>query len=104
MDKTIRFVVSNAILIASTACLYLPAIEQYVDTTYRNSSRILLDDHALAREILERMKPYLKEIDYMDKSPLHKMRSNEGKRPNEPPARLAALNERLRFLKYGPGK
>ncbi|QRV81987.1 2OG-Fe(II) oxygenase family protein [Ceratobasidium sp. AG-Ba] len=77
---------------------------QYVDTTYRNSSRIMLDDHALCGEILEKLRPYLKDIEYMGNSPLHRTYSRDTKTANEPPARLAALNERLRFLKYGPGQ
>ncbi|KAG8743195.1 hypothetical protein FRC10_000266 [Ceratobasidium sp. 414] len=76
----------------------------YVDTTYRNSSRIMLDDFALAGEILERLRPYLTEIQYMDSSPLHRTYSRGTKKASEPPAELVALNERFRFLKYGPGQ
>ncbi|KAG8711738.1 hypothetical protein FRC08_015522 [Ceratobasidium sp. 394] len=77
---------------------------QYVDTTYRNSSRIMLDDFTLAGEILERLRPYLAEIQYMDSSPLHRTYARKTKMANVPPAKLVALNERLRFLKYGPGQ
>ncbi|KAG8728793.1 hypothetical protein FRC12_021481, partial [Ceratobasidium sp. 428] len=77
---------------------------QYVDTSYRNSSRILLDDFDLTREMLERMRPYLKDIQYMESSPHHGDYTRKNKLSEDPPAKLAALNERLRFLKYGPGQ
>ncbi|KAG9127806.1 hypothetical protein FRC07_008998 [Ceratobasidium sp. 392] len=77
---------------------------QYVDTSYRNSSRILLDDFDLTREMLERMRPYLKDIEHMDRAPLHGTYDRKTKTSNDPPAKLVALNERLRYLKYGPGQ
>jgi hypothetical protein len=64
----------------------------------------MLDDRALAEEILDRLRPYLKEIEHMEKSPLHIQFSEDGRYSQDPPARLSRLNERLRFLKYTPGK
>ncbi|EUC59245.1 2OG-Fe(II) oxygenase family protein [Rhizoctonia solani AG-3 Rhs1AP] len=57
-----------------------------VDTSYRNSSRILFDDQELASEMFAKLRPYLEEIEHV------------GDR------RLVGLNPRLRFLKYGPGQ
>ncbi|CAE6531580.1 unnamed protein product [Rhizoctonia solani] len=74
---------------------------QTVDTSYRNSSRILYDTEELAKEIFEKLKPYLKDIEYMDFSLLHR---DPRKPSTNPPARWVSLNERLRFLKYGPGQ
>ncbi|CAE6446473.1 unnamed protein product [Rhizoctonia solani] len=74
---------------------------QIVDTSYRNSSRILYDTEELAGEMFEKLRPYLKDIEHMDSSPLHR---DSRKQPTGPPARWVSLNERLRFLKYGPGQ
>ncbi|CAE7112922.1 unnamed protein product [Rhizoctonia solani] len=62
-----------------------------VNTSYRNSSRILFDNEELANEIFEKLKPYLNDINSLD-------------RGVRPPARLIGLNKRFRFLKYGPGQ
>ncbi|KAL5634114.1 hypothetical protein ACGC1H_006071 [Rhizoctonia solani] len=62
---------------------------QVVDTSYRHSSRILFDDQELADEIFEKLRPYLKDIEYVQ---------------GTTPARLVGLNKRLRFLKYEPGQ
>ncbi|CAE6439632.1 hypothetical protein RSOLAG22IIIB_04431 [Rhizoctonia solani] len=83
------------------AAINIAANAQVVDTSYRNSSRILYDNEEMAGEMFEKLKPYLKDIEYMDSSPLHK---GSRKQPTNPPARWVALNERLRFLKYGPGQ
>ncbi|KAJ1302065.1 hypothetical protein OPQ81_000899 [Rhizoctonia solani] len=83
------------------AAINIGANAQIVDTSYRNSSRILYDTEEMAGEIFEKLKPYLKDIEYMDESPLH---GNYRKPSRNPPARFVALNERLRFLKYGPGQ
>lgn len=79
------------------------SLEQYINTSYRNSGRIIIDDEALAEEILERLRPYLKEIEYLEKSPLHKQFSDDGSLSHDPPAQMTRFNERLRFLKYGTG-
>ncbi|KDN46893.1 hypothetical protein RSAG8_03970, partial [Rhizoctonia solani AG-8 WAC10335] len=36
-----------------------------VDSSYRNSSRILFDDEELAGEVFKKLKPYLKDIEYI---------------------------------------
>ncbi|KAF8599326.1 hypothetical protein BDV93DRAFT_311123 [Ceratobasidium sp. AG-I] len=75
---------------------------QFINTSYRNSGRIMLDDKVLAAEMLSRLRPYLKDIEHMGKSPFHKQLSDNGRFSQDPPARLSRLNERLRFLKYTP--
>ena len=77
--------------------------KQYINSSYRNSGRIIVDDEALADEILERLRPYLKEIERLEKSPLHKQFSDDGSLSHDPPAQMSRFNERLRFLKYVPG-
>ncbi|KAJ1305837.1 hypothetical protein OPQ81_010562 [Rhizoctonia solani] len=72
-----------------------------VDSSYRNSSRILYDTKELAGEIFEKLKPYLRDIEHIEMSPLHRDSRQE---PANRAARLIGLNERLRFLKYGPGQ
>lgn len=79
------------------------SLEQYINTSYRNSGRVVVDDEKLAGEILARLRPYLKEIEYLEKSPLHKQFSEGGSFSHEPPAQLSRFNQELRFLKYGPG-
>ncbi|CAE6464409.1 unnamed protein product [Rhizoctonia solani] len=74
---------------------------QAVDASYRHSGRILYDNEELASEIFEKLRPYLKDIEYMDHSPLHR---NTYKHVTNVPARWVGLNKRLRFLKYGPGQ
>lgn len=76
----------------------------YVDTGYRHSDRILLDNEALATEILDRLRPYLKDIERLDKSPLHTQHAEGARYLQDPPAQISKFNERLRFLKYGPGQ
>lgn len=75
---------------------------QYTDTSYRNSSRIMLDDHELAAWILEKLRPYIADIEKED-GEIHQ-RYSRSRENTWPPVRLSRLNERLRFLKYGPGQ
>ncbi|KAG9100152.1 hypothetical protein FS749_016104 [Ceratobasidium sp. UAMH 11750] len=77
---------------------------QYMNTHYRNSGRIIFDTPSLAEEILDKLRPYLKEIEYLDKSPLHTQYAEDIKYSQDPPAQLSMLNERLRFLQYVPGQ
>ncbi|CAE6458432.1 unnamed protein product [Rhizoctonia solani] len=83
------------------AAVNIAANAQIVDTSYRNSSRILYDNEELANEIYEKLKPYLKDIGQIEHSDMHKYTLQMS---TEPPAQLVGLNERLRFLKYGPGQ
>jgi hypothetical protein len=64
----------------------------------------LLDNEALAKEFFDRLRPYMKEIENLEKSPLHTQHAEDVEYSRDPPARMCKFNERLRFLKYGPGK
>ena len=75
---------------------------QFTNTNYRNSSRIMLDDRELAAWILEKLRPYLADIETED-GEIHQRYSNPTEK-SYPPVRLSRLNERLRFLKYGAGQ
>jgi hypothetical protein len=72
--------------------------QQYLDTSYRNGSRILYDSHRLAGEILEKLRPHLGDIEQTKVNP-----AQHSPRPTGNMGKLTCLNERLRFLKYGPG-
>jgi hypothetical protein len=73
--------------------------QQYLDTEYRNSARIIYDSHRLAGEILEKLRPYLGDIEQTKVNP-----TQHSPRPTGNMGKLTCLNERLRFLKYGPGE
>ncbi|KAG8728794.1 hypothetical protein FRC12_021482 [Ceratobasidium sp. 428] len=75
-----------------------------MNTNYRNSGRIIIDTPVMAEEILDKLRPYLKDIEYLDKSPLHTQHAVDIKYSQDPPAQLLRLNERLRFLQYVPGQ
>ncbi|TFK72277.1 hypothetical protein BDN72DRAFT_876579 [Pluteus cervinus] len=76
--------------------------EKYVDTAYRNSDRILRWDQGAADMMLEKLKPYVPE--------LWEIRSGDKYEGVVSASnkvlgtwKLVAVNERLSFLKYGPG-
>ncbi|QRV81986.1 2OG-Fe(II) oxygenase family protein [Ceratobasidium sp. AG-Ba] len=77
---------------------------QYMNTSYRHSGRIIIDTPDLAQEILDKLRPYLSEIEHLDKSPYHTQYAHDIKYSQDPPASLSRLNERLRFLRYVPGQ
>lgn len=80
--------------------------KEYYDNSYRNSERILHDDFELAGWIFDKLRPYLSEIESLPSASNHlriKGRSR-GVEPMDNGAKLVRLNERLRFLKYGPGQ
>jgi len=74
--------------------------KQYLDTSYRNSGRILVDTFDMAEWIHEKIYPYLTEIHQLDNASRHFVPMKEEATAR---ARLYGLNERLRFLKYEPG-
>jgi len=83
-----------------------PGSEGTVVADYRNSSRIMVDDHDMADWIFERIQPHLKDIDLLEHSSMHD-RCAKGPTSSDPLERRAKLlrcNERLRFLRYGPGQ
>ncbi|CAE6506527.1 unnamed protein product [Rhizoctonia solani] len=69
-----------------------------VDSSYRNSSRILFDNEELADGVFKKLNPYLKDIESIG------LNQDARRRYTHSPARLVGLNKRLRFLKYGPGE
>lgn len=77
--------------------------KEYFDNTYRNSSRILHDDVELAGWIFDKLRPYLSDIEFLPSAEQH-LRVKRGEEPVDNGAKLLRLNERLRFLRYGPGE
>ncbi|KAG9000096.1 hypothetical protein FRB94_002098 [Tulasnella sp. JGI-2019a] len=81
----------------------------YTDISYRNSQRILYDDFGLADWIMEKLRPYVGEIESVDPQRHHMMSRTAGQRRAvgyQAPVsvQLTRVNERLRYLKYGSGK
>lgn len=91
---------------------------EILNTDYRNSSRIILDDHALAGWLYDKIGPFLGEgVRRVRGAEHHKWIGSSyyngavTKRKKEdgsevvvlPVARVTRLNERLRFLRYEPG-
>jgi len=74
--------------------------KKFIDSSYRNSGRMLIDTPETAEWILARIKPYLEEITLLRDTSRHFVPISEEKTAR---ARLVCLNERLRFLKYIPG-
>lgn len=79
----------------------------YFHPAYRDSGRIIIDDVPLADWILSKIRPYLGEIEHLDDA-VHHTRARRGGKKTQlvmpGGARLERLNERLRFLRYGPGQ
>jgi hypothetical protein len=91
---------------------------EILDTKYRNSGRIILDDHALAGWLFDKIEPHLSEgvrrvegaehhrwigSNYYDKAVGTRKKEDGSEAVVEPIARVTRLNERLRFLRYEPG-
>ncbi|KAH6914764.1 hypothetical protein BKA70DRAFT_1383023 [Coprinopsis sp. MPI-PUGE-AT-0042] len=80
----------------------LEAHEQYVNTEYRNSERILRFDHEAAEKLYQKLLPYVQEL--VEIKPGSQWEGIVGV-----PGRVngtwkvIGLNERLSFLRYGPG-
>lgn len=77
---------------------------EYSDTSYRNSGRILHDDEELAGWILAKLRPYLGNIEFIEDANRHVRLRGRGSDKVNRGAQLFKLNERLRFLRYGPGE
>jgi hypothetical protein len=78
---------------------------QVHDSFYRKSGRIMYDDQSLADWILLHIRPYLQDIETIPLSNSHKRYlSTPGKTSPPMQAEMSRLNERLRFLQYGPGQ
>lgn len=76
---------------------------EYSDTSYRNSGRIMHDDEPLAEWIFEKLRPYLGGIEFIADAKRHNHLRAPSAQTTEG-AQLLRLNERLRFLRYGPGE
>jgi len=80
----------------------LEAHENYINTEYRNSERILRFDHDVAEKLYQRLLPYIQELVEIKAGDKW-----EGivARPGSVSGTwtLVGLNERLSFLRYGPG-
>ncbi|KAF8641633.1 hypothetical protein AX16_009859 [Volvariella volvacea WC 439] len=76
--------------------------DKYVDTDYRNSERILRFDQDAAEFIYKRMLPYVKELERI--GPGSVWSDVVGSKTNSYGVwKLVGVNERLSFLRYGPG-
>lgn len=73
-----------------------------------NSSRILFDDFELADWILSKLSPHIPDLKTADgrRHRVYSQKTTRGapKETSTPPVQLSRLNERLRYLKYGPGQ
>ncbi|PFH47529.1 hypothetical protein AMATHDRAFT_151851 [Amanita thiersii Skay4041] len=77
--------------------------ESYVNTKYRNSERILKFDHDVARWIYERLWPYVSDVNVLEcRGKWEGIVRGPGVIPGER-WKMVGANERLTFLKYGPG-
>ncbi|EUC61045.1 2OG-Fe(II) oxygenase family protein [Rhizoctonia solani AG-3 Rhs1AP] len=75
-----------------------------VSKKFRNSSRIILDSPTLASELFTRLEPHLSSIEHLSNSPLHAQFASGVTYLSDPPAKMVGFNQRLRFLRYSPGK
>ena len=84
--------------------------EQIVRPSYRNSGRIVIDDHVIAESIFHRLRPHLEEVSGLGPFYSVGLLANRSRQDNllrkkeKPLWRLKGINERLRFLKYEPGQ
>ncbi|KAF9067283.1 hypothetical protein BDP27DRAFT_922531 [Rhodocollybia butyracea] len=82
--------------------------DQVLDTSYRHNDRILRFDHDAARQIYERVLPFVeKDIGVLKKGSKWSRIVAKGEFGNTIKVHgtwnLVGLNERLSFLRYGPG-
>lgn len=80
---------------------------QITNTSYRNSGRIMWDSHDTAGYILDRIRPYLADVELLDGKDEfgHTVLGYRGRGLRETSKwQLTTLNERLRFLKYEKGQ
>jgi hypothetical protein len=91
---------------------------EILNTEYRNSGRIILDDHVLAGWLFDKIEPHLSDSvrrvngaehhgsigsSYYDEVVSTRKKDDGSEVVIEPVARVTRLNERLRFLRYEPG-
>ncbi|KAH6912961.1 hypothetical protein BKA70DRAFT_1265630 [Coprinopsis sp. MPI-PUGE-AT-0042] len=76
---------------------------QTVHSDFRNSDRCLVFDQAAAERIFQRLYPLVKEIHELAPSSKYGLITGKAGRKQGPTWKLSAVNERLSFLRYGPG-
>ncbi|KAF5320156.1 hypothetical protein D9611_010353 [Ephemerocybe angulata] len=77
--------------------------DKFIDTEYRNSERILRFDHEAAEQIYKRLLPYVPEL--VEVRAGDKWESVVGTPAKKKGVwKLVGVNERLSFLRYGPGQ
>ena len=76
--------------------------QKLVDTTYRNSERILRFDEGVAQWLYERLRPYVHELE--DIRPGDEWERAVGRPGGQEEWRMVGANERLSFLRYGAGQ
>ncbi|KAG6826252.1 hypothetical protein H0H92_000560 [Tricholoma furcatifolium] len=74
-----------------------------VDTNVRNNDRILLFDDELARELFERLRPHVEELSEIGPGGRWENVVKTRRARQSDAWKLIGLNERLSFLRYGPG-
>lgn len=78
------------------------SIGEHVDLNYRNSDRILRFDHTAAAQIYGRLLPHIQELlEIKPGSPMEGVVGAPGRVSGT--WKLLGVNERLSFLRYGPG-
>ncbi|PPQ72682.1 hypothetical protein CVT24_012660 [Panaeolus cyanescens] len=77
--------------------------DNYVDTDYRNSDRILRFDFKAAEEIYKRLRPYVEEIAEIRRGGRYEGIIGRPSSVEDGIYKLVGVNERLSFLRYGPG-
>lgn len=78
-----------------------PGSEGVVYSDYRNGQRVIRDDFEMVDWLLHRLRPHLKEIESLNEKDTVNW---FGAGPHGVElAQMLRINERLRFLRYGPG-
>ncbi|KAI5809065.1 hypothetical protein DFH27DRAFT_250101 [Peziza echinospora] len=109
---------AQLISLAESSAPWAPAMinsgpngEGVLAVDYRNSGRILVDDKDAAAFVYERVKPWLDEVEVVGPGRFKWKEiveipwgSKKRKGAEEENWKMTRINERLRFLKYGPGQ
>ncbi|KAJ7643733.1 hypothetical protein FB45DRAFT_895924 [Roridomyces roridus] len=87
------------------AGLMAHADKETVHADFRNSDRILLMDHSASEMLYNRLRPLVPEIhEIKPDGPWALVTGKAGRGRQNPTWRLARVNPRLSFLRYGPGQ
>ncbi|KAF5350088.1 hypothetical protein D9756_009251 [Leucocoprinus leucothites] len=77
--------------------------QNYVDTSYRNSERILRFDDKAAEKLFQKLLPYIPELKELKAGNPYSSKIVGAQVLKHFNLKLCGLNERLSFLRYGPG-